>query len=146
VLAWVIYMTAATGTLIFAAYDPHLRSSTCGAQKWPSSLLILALTLALSFFVERPWCKYACPYGAVLGLTNLFRLPAFAAGKPLARRMARSILCPMNIPVDEKTVVRDHQCISCLNAHLRGGLPCSPHGSFRHRRCEMTSLPNRWPF
>lgn len=116
VLAWVLYMTAVTGTLIFSEYDPYFALFNF----WSSEvsligLGILVVTLVLSFFVERPWCKYACPYGAVLGLTNLFRVFSIRRSEATCKADgACSILCPMNIPVDSLTVVRDHQCISCL--------------------------------
>ncbi len=116
VLAWVFYMTAVTGKLIFSEYDPYFALFNL----WSSEvsligLGILVVTLVLSFFVERPWCKYACPYGAVLGLTNLFRVFGIRRNQATCKADgACSILCPMNIPVDSLTVVRDHQCISCL--------------------------------
>ena len=116
VLAWVIYMTAASGTLIFAAYDPYFALFNLWSSEVAlSAVAILAVTLILSFFVERPWCKYACPYGAVLGLFNLVRIFGIRRREATCKADgACSILCPMNIPVDTKSVVRDHQCISCL--------------------------------
>jgi len=116
VLVWVIYMTAVSGKLIFAAYDPYFALFNFWSSEVAlSGLLILAATLGLSLFVERPWCKYACPYGAVLGLTNLFRVFGIRRQEATCKADgACSIMCPMNIPVDEKRVVRDHQCISCL--------------------------------
>ena len=116
VLAWVIYMTAATGTLVFAAYDPYFALFNLWSSEVAiSGIVILGVTLALSFFVERPWCKYACPYGAVLGLSNLFRLFGIRRNQSTCKADgACSIMCPMNIAVDDKTVVHDHQCISCL--------------------------------
>lgn len=116
VLIWVLYMTAVTGKLIFAEYDPYFALFNF----WSSEvsligLGILILTLVLSLFVERPWCKYACPYGALLGLTNLFRVFSIRRNQATCKADgACSILCPMNIPVDSVGVVRDHQCISCL--------------------------------
>jgi polyferredoxin len=75
VLAWVLYMSAVTGKLIFADYDPYFALFNF----WTSEvavlgLVILGVTLVGSLFIDRPWCKYACPYGAVLGLSNLFRV------------------------------------------------------------------------
>jgi polyferredoxin len=116
VLLWVLYMTAVTGKLIFADYDPYfaLFNFWTSEISW-TGLGILLITLTLSFFVERPWCKYACPYGALLGLTNLFRVFSIRRDPVTCKADgACSILCPMNIPVDSLTVVRDHQCISCL--------------------------------
>lgn len=116
VLAWVIYMTAVTGTLIFAEYDPYFALFNFWSSEISiTGLVILGLTLALSVFVERPWCKYACPYGAVLGVSNLFRIFTIRRnGNTCKADGACSIMCPMNIPVDSLTIVSDHQCISCL--------------------------------
>ncbi|MBN2115290.1 MAG: 4Fe-4S binding protein [Anaerolineales bacterium] len=116
ILIWVLYVTAISGTLIFEAYDPYFALfNFWSGEVAPTALLILGTTLVLSVFVERPWCKYACPYGAVLGLTNLFRVFSIKrAASTCKADGACSIMCPMNIAVDNKTVVRDHQCISCL--------------------------------
>jgi len=116
VLAWVVYVTATSGTLIFADYDPYfaLFNFWSGEVAW-GALVILGLTLGLSLFVERPWCKYACPYGAVLGISNLFRVFQIRRAESTCKADgACSIMCPMNIPVDSVKTVRDHQCISCL--------------------------------
>jgi polyferredoxin len=116
VLIWVIYVTARSGSLIFEAYDPYFALfNFWSSEVAPTALLILGATLLLSVFVERPWCKYACPYGAVLGLTNFFRVFSIKrAGSTCKADGACSIMCPMNIPVDSVGTVRNHQCISCL--------------------------------
>ncbi len=116
VLAWVIYVTATSGTLMFAEYDPYFALFNFWSTEVSLTALgILGLTLLLSFFVERPWCKYACPYGAVLGITNLFRVFQIRRVESTCKADgACSIMCPMNIPVDAVKTVRDHQCISCL--------------------------------
>ncbi len=116
VLAWVIYMTAASGTLLFAEIDPYYAMFNL----WSSELaiggvVVLGVTILASLVVERPWCKYACPYGAVLGVSNLFRVFTIRRNEGLCKLDgACNKVCPMNIPVSEKKIVRDHQCISCL--------------------------------
>jgi polyferredoxin len=135
VLAWVIYMTAATGTLIFYAYDPYFALFNL----WTSEIaiggvIILAVTLLLSLFIERPWCKYACPYGAVLGISNLFRIFSIRRIVSTCKECgACSTLCPMNIPVDEVAVVRDHQCISCLECTSEAVCPVANTVKFSTR-------------
>jgi polyferredoxin len=116
VLLWVLYVTATSGVLVFEAYDPYyaLFNFWTTEVAW-TALLILGLVLIGSIFVERPWCKYACPYGAVLGITNLFRVFSIKRSTTTCKADgACSIMCPMNIPVDTKATVRDHQCISCM--------------------------------
>ncbi|HQL40008.1 MAG TPA: 4Fe-4S binding protein, partial [Anaerolineaceae bacterium] len=78
-------------------------------------LIVLGIVSVASLFVERPFCKYACPYGAVLGIFNLFRVFSIRRNPGTCKLdMACNRVCPMNIPVASMTVVRDHQCISCL--------------------------------
>lgn len=116
ILIWVLYVTSVSGKLLFQDYNPYYALfNFWSGEVAVTALVILGLTLGLSLFVERPWCKYACPYGAVLGLTNLFSIFKIHRVAATCRAGgACSILCPMNIPVDTKTVIRDHQCISCM--------------------------------
>ena len=115
-LGWVVYMSAVSGTLIFLSIDPYYALfNFWTGEVAVTGLLVLGVTLLGSLVVERPWCKYACPYGALLGITNLFRVFKI-------RRVESSCIscdlcskeCPMNIEVSKVKVVRDHQCISCL--------------------------------
>jgi polyferredoxin len=109
-------VTAWSARLVFADYDPYfaLFNFWSGEVAW-SALLILGVVLVLSLFVERPFCKYACPYGATLGLFNLFRIFGIKRNAASCIKCGRcDSVCPMNIQVSGKAVVRDHQCISCL--------------------------------
>ena len=134
ILTWVIYMTAVSGILIFQDFDPYYTLF----QFWTgevaiSGFIILGLVIILSLFVERPFCKYACPYGAVLGVFNLFRLI------PLRRNPSTCInckacdrACPMNIPVSTSGRVINHQCISCYECTSDdGACPVSNTMEFR---------------
>lgn len=117
ILTWVLYVTIVSAKLIFQEYDPYFALFHFWTGEAASTaLLILETTLLLSLFVERPWCKYACPFGALLGLSNLIRIFAIHRKDDtcLHRGDACSRLCPMNINISQKTVVRDHQCITCL--------------------------------
>jgi len=116
VLGLIVYVTAATGTLMFANIDPYFALFNF----WTSevtivSVIILIVVLLLSLVVERPFCKYACPYGAVLGVFNLFRVFKIRRNPSTCincKACDRS--CPMNVPVSTSGAVRNHQCISCL--------------------------------
>jgi len=116
VLAWVIYMTAASATLVFADWDPYFALfNFWSSEVAVSGLIVLGVVLLASLFVERPFCKYACPYGALLGVFNLVRV--FKIKRNVSSCIscgACDKACPMNIPVSKSGVVRDHQCISCL--------------------------------
>lgn len=116
VLLWVVYMTAATGKIAFEAYDPYYAMFNLWSSEVAiSGLIVLALVVIASLFVERPWCKYTCPYGAFLGVFNLFRIFKIKrnSGTCVSCRICDGN-CPMNIKVSESNVVRNHQCISCM--------------------------------
>jgi len=116
VLGWVIYMTAASATLVFAAFDPYYALfHFWSGEVAISGIVITALVLVLSLFVERPFCKYACPYGALVGVFNLFRIFKIRRDPDTCIDCkACDKSCPMNIRVSTSRVVRNHQCISCL--------------------------------
>jgi polyferredoxin len=116
VLIWVLFVTATSGALLFQDYDPYFALfNFWSTEVAPAGLIILGATIVLSVFIERPWCKYACPYGAVLGITNLLRVFSIKRAVSTCKADgACSIMCPMNIEVDSVKTVRNHQCISCL--------------------------------
>ena len=124
ILGLVIFNTARTGKLLFADVDPYYALF----QFWTGEVAVtafiaLAVVTVLSLFVERPFCKYFCPYGALLGIFNTFRI------FPLRRNRSTCIdckacdrACPMNIPVSEKDQVRNHQCITCYQCTSGDGV------------------------
>lgn len=125
VLGWVLYMTAVTGILMFSTVDPYhaLFSFWTGEVAIPG-YIALAVVIVLSLFIERPFCKYACPYGAVLGLSNLVRVFAIKRKKETCISCgACDKACPMNIKVSGAGRVRDHQCISCLECTSEAACP-----------------------
>lgn len=115
-LIWVLYATAMTGKLAFSDIDPYYALfNFWTGEVAVTGLAILGITLLISFVVERPWCKYACPYGAILGLTNMFRVFSIRRSESTCKSCNICTQdCPMNINVHAADVVRDHQCISCL--------------------------------
>jgi len=116
VLALVIYATATSAKLVFQDYDPYYALfHFWSAEVAPAALIILAVTILLSLVIERPWCKYACPYGAVLGVFNLFRIFKIRRDdNTCINCKACDRNCPMNITVSDDVAVLNHQCISCL--------------------------------
>ena len=125
VLGLILYLTAVSGTLIFADYDPYfaLFNFWTGEVAF-SALIILGIILLTSFFIERPFCKYACPYGAVLGVFNFFRVFSIKRAKDTCINCkACDRACPMNIVISDKKKVMDHQCITCLECTSENACP-----------------------
>ncbi len=115
VLGWALIGAALTGTMVFRDVDPW--AALLGIVEFEISLAftVLLAVLVLSLFVRRPFCRYACPLGAIQGLA--------AKISPVAvQRDADSCLgcdlcnqaCPMSIPVNRRTRVTDSTCLGCL--------------------------------
>ena len=113
---WVIYMTAKSATLVFAQVDPYFALFNFWSSEVAiGGLIVLGVTILLSLFVERPWCKYGCPYGAIQGIFNRFRVAKLQRNEKTCIDCKKcDQVCPMNIKVSEVKVVTNHQCISCL--------------------------------
>ena len=127
VLMMVVIQTARFGKLMFDAYDPYYALFNFWSDELAASaLLILGVTLVGALFVERPWCKYVCPYGALLGIFNTFRLVKLSRNANTCINCKRcDTVCPMNItPSDDKNVI-NHQCISCLECTSEAECPVS---------------------
>ena len=115
VLIAVVYQTAAAAKLVFVEVDPYyaLFNFFTGEVAW-TAIAVLLGTMVLSLFVERPWCKYLCPYGALLGLFNLIRVFSVRRREETCINCKKcDAACPMQIKVSTGKAVRDHQCISC---------------------------------
>ena len=134
VLIWAIWGTAVFGLMVFRDVDPWVALLDIGRASAGFGMLILVLTLFGALFVDRPWCRYACPLGAANGLVARFspvRLERAAAACVDCNLCTRS--CPMGLPVATATAITSVDCIGCLECveacpregalELRVGLP-----------------------
>lgn len=125
VLIMVVIQTARLGKIMFETLDPYYALFNFWSDEIAvSAFVVLGITLVGALFVERPWCKYACPYGAVLGIFNTFRLVKLSRNANTCINCKRcDNVCPMNItPSDDKNVI-NHQCISCLECTSEAECP-----------------------
>ncbi len=75
----------------------------------------LGILVGASLFIQNFWCRYLCPYGALMGL--------FAMASPLRIRRVKSVCidcgkcsrsCPSSLPVDRLVTIRSAECTGCL--------------------------------
>lgn len=85
------------------------------------TLLVFALILALAAWRRQGFCRYLCPYGAMLGILS------FASPLKIRRDSQHCLIeakgmkcdkctraCPANIIVHTKTTVRSDECQACM--------------------------------
>lgn len=115
VLIMVLYQTAVSATLVFQSVDPYYALFNFFTNEVAvTAYIMLGVILALSLIIERPWCKYFCPYGALLGLFNSARIFKIRRNKNTCIGCKKcDQVCPMNIEVSQGETIRNHQCISC---------------------------------
>jgi len=115
VLGWALIGAGLTGVMVFREYDPWAALIAIADFEVSLAFMVLVAVLLLSMVIKRPFCRYACPLGAISGLT--------AKLSPVAiERHAESCLgcdlcnqaCPVNIPVNQRTRVTDTSCLGCL--------------------------------
>ncbi len=116
VLILIVVLTAKELRLVFQNYCPYFSLFNIWSNEVAlSALILLGFIFIGSLFIERPWCKYLCPLGALLGIFNLFRIVKLKRNNNTCIQCKKcDNICPMNIKVSNKEVIRDHQCISCL--------------------------------
>ena len=110
-------LTWHTGALVFRDDDPFLAFFHLGNgfKEMPWAYGILIVMLAGSLWIERFFCKYACPLGALLGLlgraglTKIQRDPGYRKGCNLCHKK-----CPAHVDFLSTTTIRDPECNLCM--------------------------------
>ena len=79
-------------------------------------MALLVLIVAGSLYIERFFCRYLCPLGAVFAIVSKFRL--FRIRKPRSKCgscRACTKRCTMGIPLYRTSVVKSAECIDCMS-------------------------------
>jgi polyferredoxin len=81
-----------------------------------TALAILAGLAVLSLVVKHAWCRWLCPYGALLGLASLAS-PQHVRRDPATCNDcgACSRACPVEIPVHARLRVLSSECTGCMS-------------------------------
>ena len=80
-----------------------------------TAAIVLAVLGVASVLVQNFWCRYLCPYGALLGVASLL--------SPLRIRRSESVCidcakcakaCPSVLPVDKLISIKSAECTGCM--------------------------------
>ncbi len=78
-------------------------------------LLTIVVLSILSLFFRNPWCRYLCPYGALLGVVSLFSPSRIRRDSHHCIDCgACSRVCPARLPVATKDHIISPECTGCL--------------------------------
>jgi polyferredoxin len=80
-----------------------------------TGIIVIVVLLALSIWIRNFWCRYLCPYGALMGLASLLsptKIRRDAAACIDCGKCARA--CPANLPVDRLAQIRSVECAGCM--------------------------------
>jgi polyferredoxin len=81
-----------------------------------AGLTVMAVPVLLSMFIVNFWCRYLCPYGALLGILSMLspirikRQPSLCVD---CGKCARA--CPSSLAVDKLITISSAECTSCLS-------------------------------
>ena len=80
-----------------------------------TTVVVLIVLAMLSVVIENFWCRYLCPYGALMGLVSLLS-PLKIRRNPSAcidcGKCTRA--CPAALPVDRLVQIRSVECTACM--------------------------------
>ncbi len=109
-------------------------------RAWPYTLFAAGL-LALSIFMERPFCKYLCPLGAALAMPTTFRWFGLKRKQECNACKACAVGCG-SLAIDTNGRIDPRECMLCLDCMVlyTDEHACPPLSQERKRR-EKAGLP-----
>jgi len=119
--AYSIFVVMTPGEIVTFLHSPYnkvadVKMMLFFAHLTSFALKVLAVLVVLSVVVPYFWCRFLCPYGALLGLLSL------ASPLKITRTASQCIdcalcakACPAGIGVDRAQRVRSDECTGCLS-------------------------------
>ncbi len=81
-----------------------------------ATAIVLAVLLVSSVMIKNVWCRFLCPYGALLGLVSLVSPTRIRRNPDLCIDCAKCAkACPAGLPVDTELSIRSAECTACLS-------------------------------
>jgi NapH/MauN family ferredoxin-type protein len=125
VLIMILVRTAIEGVLVFRNVDPFITFFHFGEGIFWGNIeanstvylafLIFVAILVLSIFIERFWCRYFCPLGAIISISSWFGLSKINRDKKtcIDCKLCDKV-CPSRVDVSTSETVNDIECINCM--------------------------------
>ncbi|MFZ0630677.1 MAG: 4Fe-4S binding protein [Acidobacteriaceae bacterium] len=80
-----------------------------------TGIIVLGVLAGLSLLIQNFWCRYLCPYGALMGLVSLVSPTKIRRDTEACIDCGKcSKACPAHVKVDELIHIRSVECSACL--------------------------------
>jgi polyferredoxin len=80
-----------------------------------TAAVVLGLLALLSMLVQNFWCRYLCPYGALMGLVSLLSPVKIRRDEEACIDCGKCAkVCPASLKVDQLVQIRSVECAACL--------------------------------
>jgi polyferredoxin len=80
-----------------------------------TAAIVLGFLVIASVLIQNFWCRYLCPYGALLGIVSLFSPLRIRRSEDACIDCAKCAkVCPSNLPVDKLVSIKSAECTGCL--------------------------------
>lgn len=120
ILIITIILVITGASYVYIQYCPFFALSQLPHLALGGFLFLIGI-MVLGLFVERFWCRYLCPYAALLNileaLGKLIGIPRTKIHRNLERCVDCGVCmlyCPMNIDLSQDEKVESPNCIMCL--------------------------------
>jgi polyferredoxin len=80
-----------------------------------TGLLVIGVLMLLSVVIQNFWCRYLCPYGALLGFAALLSPLRIRRNPDTCIDCAKCAnACPSQLPVDQLITIKSAECTACM--------------------------------
>ena len=80
-----------------------------------TGLIVIGFLAVASLFLQNFWCRFLCPYGALLGLTSFFSPMRIRRNESACIDCGKCAkACPSSLPVNQLVSIKSAECTACL--------------------------------
>lgn len=105
--------------------------------------IVIAVLVIGSMLIQNFWCRYLCPYGALLGMASLLSPLRIRRNQESCIDCAKCAkACPSALPVDKLITIKSAECTGCLECvaacPAQAALQMSPVWATKHVGTDVT--------